>query len=347
MIRFTVFGVPVEIQPWFWITAALLGGATHVQTRDQLLGVLVFMVVATLSILVHEFGHALTGRKLGGGAAHIVLWALGGLAYNQGGRFTRWQRFWMIFMGPGAGFLLLALVVAGLGGLACFAASEEMPGFAVLLVVLVLAAAPMTGSPGLTILAGGDPAPALRQLVLGTALLPLTVLPVFWLLPVFGAPLVVVEAALRLLAVIALAGGAGIVMRTRVAWLRGPEGQGAVDGLITLGMAVVVVGLMSAVGPALLAPTPALWLTLATVFVLGFGAQAATLLLTRHRAPQSAPALAVIAGNRNLALFLGALPPETAAALLLFVGLYQLPMYLTPLVMAPVIRRLAQGAAAP
>jgi hypothetical protein len=31
----------------------------------------------------------------------------------------------------------------------------------------------------------------------------------------------------------------------------------------------------------------------------------------------------------------------------LFVGLYQLPMYLTPLVMAPVIRRLAQGAAAP
>jgi len=207
--------------------------------------------------------------------------------------------------------------------------------------VLVLAAPPMTGSPGLTILAGGDPAPALRQLVLGTALLPLTVLPVFWLLPVFGAPLVVVEAALRLLAVIALAGGAGICLRARVAWLRGPAGQGAVDGLITLGMAVVVVGLMSAVGPALLAPAPALWLTLAAVFALGFGAQVATLLLTRHRAPGSAPALAVIAGNRNLALFLGALPPETAAALLLFVGLYQLPMYLTPLVMAPVIRRLA------
>jgi len=206
--------------------------------------------------------------------------------------------------------------------------------------VLVLAAPPMTGSPGLTILAGGDPAPALRQLVLGTALLPLTVLPVFWLLPVFGAPLVVVEAALRLLAVIALAGGAGIAVRARVAWLRGPEGQGAVDGLITLGMAVVVIGLMSAVGPALLDPAPALWLTLASVLALGFGAQVVTLLLSRHRAPQSAPALAIVAGNRNLALFLGALPPETAAALLLFVGLYQVPMYLTPLVMAPLIRRL-------
>jgi hypothetical protein len=24
MVRFTIFGVPVEIQPWFWLTAAIL-----------------------------------------------------------------------------------------------------------------------------------------------------------------------------------------------------------------------------------------------------------------------------------------------------------------------------------
>jgi len=36
------------------------------------------------------------------------------------------------------------------------------------------------------------------------------------------------------------------------------------------------------------------------------------------------------------------LPPETGAALLLFIGCYQLPMYLTPLIMAPLIRRLAR-----
>lgn len=206
--------------------------------------------------------------------------------------------------------------------------------------VLVLAAPPLTGSPGLTILAGGDPVPALRQLVLGTALLPLTVLPVFWLLPVFGEPLVVVEAALRLLAVIVVAGVAGIVLRARIAWLRGPEGQSTVDGLIAISMAVIVVGLMSAVGPAILKPAPAFWTTLAAVFLLNFGAQAGAFLLTRRAAPRSAPALAIIAGNRNLVLFLGALPPEMASAMLLFVGLYQLPMYLTPLIMAPVIRRL-------
>jgi hypothetical protein len=213
--------------------------------------------------------------------------------------------------------------------------------------VLVLAAPPLTGSPGLTILAGGDPAPALRQLVLGTALLPLTVLPVFWLLPVFGAPMVVVEAALRLMAVIVLAGGAGIALRARVAWLRGAAGQGAVDGLITLGMAVVVVGLMSAVGPALAVPGAAFWAALAAVFALNFGAQIGAFVSLRRRAPQNAPALAIVTGNRNLVLFLGALPQGTAAEMLLFIGLYQLPMYLTPLVMAPLIRRLAHGTGAP
>ena len=56
-----------------------------------------------------------------------------------------------------------------------------------LVVVLALAAPPITGSPNFAILLGHDPAPALRLLVLGTALFPLTVLPIFWLLPVLGS----------------------------------------------------------------------------------------------------------------------------------------------------------------
>jgi hypothetical protein len=44
-------------------------------------------------------------------------------------------------------------------------------------------------------------------------------------------------------------------------------------------------------------------------------------------------ALSVAAGNRSIALFLVALPPEMMAPLLLFIGCYQLPMFLTPFVM--------------
>jgi stage IV sporulation protein FB len=110
MVRFTLFGIPVEIQPWFWLSAAFFGGLMDLKTPDDMKYTLMFMFASTISILVHEFGHALTGRRLAGGQPNIVLWAFGGLAYNRGARFTRWQDFWMTFMGPGAGFLLFGAV---------------------------------------------------------------------------------------------------------------------------------------------------------------------------------------------------------------------------------------------
>jgi stage IV sporulation protein FB len=113
MVRFTLFGVPVEIQPWFWLTTAMFSGALGGDiTRETFQYALFFIFAATISILVHEFGHALVGRRLGGGRARIVLWALGGLAYNDGGRFTRTNRFWMVAAGPGAGFALFFLIYA-------------------------------------------------------------------------------------------------------------------------------------------------------------------------------------------------------------------------------------------
>jgi len=112
MVRFTLFGVPVEIQPWFWLTAAMLGGGLRASTPHALQQMMFFIFASTISILVHEFGHALVGRRLGGGWSRIVLWAFGGLAYNEGGRFTKWQRFWMIAAGPGAGFVFFLVIVA-------------------------------------------------------------------------------------------------------------------------------------------------------------------------------------------------------------------------------------------
>ena len=73
---------------------------------ESVLQISTFAVIALISILVHELGHALVGRRLGGGRANIVLWGMGGLAYNHGGRFDRSGRMWMILAGPGAGILL-------------------------------------------------------------------------------------------------------------------------------------------------------------------------------------------------------------------------------------------------
>ena len=50
--------------------------------------------------------------------------------------------------------------------------------------------------------------------------------------------------------------------------------------------------------------------------------------------------LAIGAGNRNIALFLVALPPEVLAPLMIFIGCWQLPMYLTPLLLPRLYERM-------
>ena len=94
---------------------AFIGGgftALSSSSPDLYMGVVLFMLAGFVSILVHELGHALTGWKLGGGTVWIRLWAFGGLAYQQGGRFDRRGRCIMILAGPGAGLLLAALSIA-------------------------------------------------------------------------------------------------------------------------------------------------------------------------------------------------------------------------------------------
>ncbi len=115
MFRFSIFGIPVEVQPFFWVVMALFGGAAGADSKEDFLMITLFVLAAFISVLVHELGHALTGRRLGGGYATIMLTSFGGLAMNQGGRFDRQQRFWMIAAGPGAGFALLLAVLAILG----------------------------------------------------------------------------------------------------------------------------------------------------------------------------------------------------------------------------------------
>lgn len=209
--------------------------------------------------------------------------------------------------------------------------------------VLVLAAAPITGSPNITLMAGGDPAPALRQLVIGTALLPLTVVPVFMVMPAFGSPQAVVFAALELLGLIALAGGVALALR-RFNIVHGTESAFvAMDGLAALLMGLVVIGLMSAIGPAFAFDRSAFFAALAVAFIVNIPLQLIASLLAARSQPQAAPAMGIVAGNRNAALFLSVLPMATIDELLLFIGCFQIPMYLTPFLLSGWFRWLARG----
>ena len=84
MIRFSLFGIPVAIEPFFWITLVILGGASGADNAAEILNIGLFVIAGFISILVHELGHALTARSFGA-HSRITLQAFGGYAAYTGG----------------------------------------------------------------------------------------------------------------------------------------------------------------------------------------------------------------------------------------------------------------------
>ena len=116
MIRFSLFGIPVEVQPWFWVTLALLSGQFEANTKEGILRLLLFLLAGFISVLVHEMGHALTGRAFGA-RAEVSLHGFGGAARFSGRWFSRKQDFLVTAAGPGAQLLLALAVWLALPGL--------------------------------------------------------------------------------------------------------------------------------------------------------------------------------------------------------------------------------------
>jgi Zn-dependent protease len=116
MIRFYLLGIPIQIQPWFWISLAIIGGGATANSKEGILRLALFLLAGLISILVHELGHALTGRAFGARSA-ITLQAFGGLAEFPGARFTRPQHFLVTAAGPTAQIslgLAVYLLIPGL-----------------------------------------------------------------------------------------------------------------------------------------------------------------------------------------------------------------------------------------
>lgn len=230
---------------------------------------------------------------------------------------------------------LQMLLPLGLLGLAVLAGAATTPW--VLALVLATSAPPVSGSPNLALLLRQDAGAMMRIMVLGTAVFPLTVLPLLLLMPQLGAASVVFLAATKLLVVILVFTGGGFLLRY-VAFPRATAGQiKALDGLAVLAFSGIVVGLMAALNPALRADPQAVAVWALLAFGLSYGLQGLIHLLP-WASPLRGP-VAIGAGNRNIALFLVALPEQVVAPIMVFVGCWQLPMYLAPML----LRRLYRG----
>jgi len=117
MIQFRLFGIPVTVQPFFWLTLAIIGGALRIDSRDGMIYLLFFISAGFVSIMVHELGHALVAVKFGA-RTEIVLQAFGGYAAYSGVRMTRGQSAMITVAGPALqlvlGGIAYGVLVAGL-----------------------------------------------------------------------------------------------------------------------------------------------------------------------------------------------------------------------------------------
>jgi hypothetical protein len=267
------------------------------------------MVAALLTITALRIGHGAAR-----GAARDLRWGLGAVAILQ-------------LAVPLACFALLTL--AGLAGTPAALAS-----------VLATSAPAISGSTNLALLLGLDAGRMMQIMVLGTAAFPLTVLPVLMLMPQIGALSDVMASAGIVLLVILAATAVGFFLRATLYPNPSPTQIKTLDGASVLAFCIIVIALMAPLNAAI-RETPAqvaLWALLA--FTISYGLQAATLMALRRTALRHvAGPLAIGAGNRNIALFLVALPPETIAPLLIFIGCWQLPMYLTPILLPPLYKK--------
>lgn len=150
-LHFTLWGIPISIQPSSWIVLALLGGAFRINDGSDLKNVLIFVAAGMLCLLAHELGHALTGRKLTGETPTISLAMMGGVTMLHNPPRTRMGYFQYILAGPLAGLipglaaaLLLGMQIGHLGAgisfffLSPFGAESALPSSHVEALVIAL-----------------------------------------------------------------------------------------------------------------------------------------------------------------------------------------------------------------
>jgi Zn-dependent protease len=96
--------IPIAIHPFFWLFAALIGWLSS----QSLSGMFIWIGIIFFSVLIHEFGHALTAvffkQK-----ARIQLIALGGVTLYEGPKLKFWKQFLITLNGPLFGFALFLL----------------------------------------------------------------------------------------------------------------------------------------------------------------------------------------------------------------------------------------------
>ena len=103
--HFTLFRIPVHVQPFFWLMAAVFGYQSH--AHGEWVSFALWFPIVFLAVLLHELGHAIVGRAFGS-TPMVILTGWGGLTQLHGPRIPPGRSALVSFAGP-----LVGLVIGG------------------------------------------------------------------------------------------------------------------------------------------------------------------------------------------------------------------------------------------
>lgn len=116
---FAFAGIDVYVH-WSWLVVGVVELQWRADVYESVLWNLVEYLAIFALVLLHEFGHALACRSVGGKAHKILLWPLGGVAYVQPPPRPG-PMLWSIFAGPLVNMLLVPVTIGAAVALAVFA----------------------------------------------------------------------------------------------------------------------------------------------------------------------------------------------------------------------------------
>lgn len=242
---------------------------------------------------------------------------------------------------PVVGFVLLVSPAIGWAGVSAFDL-EGMFGIGVAVAVVVWTASPpLVSVTALATILRLDGALSLMVMTLGGLLMPLTLPPLILGLIGVDLHIGVGELMLRLTGMLALAGCIAAVIRAVAGRARIQRYSDALDGAFVLVMLVFAVAVMDGVTQAAIADPVKVAGMIALVFAVSLILQGLGFLLFLPAGRRTATTVALIAGNRNMAIVLGAAPAAFHPDAFLYLAVLQFPIYLLPALLRPVYRRLS------
>jgi BASS family bile acid:Na+ symporter len=235
---------------------------------------------------------------------------------------------------------IIGLVSLGLG------ADARWPDL-FLALMLQAVASPMMASPALAAVMGLDATLVLVTLVTSTALVPLTA-PLFAYV-FLGTALKLSPLGLGLKLAAILSGSLLVALLLR--WMFGVTAiqrhKLAIDGINILVLLVFVSAVMGNVAGSLFAD-PVLMIELGLIaFAVFFALTGVSALIFRAAGPERALAIGLMVSQRNMGLMVAATDGLLPGTTWLYFALSQFPIYLSPQLLKPIVRRLTAREAAP